>query len=654
MKQLFLIALISMCSVNLMLSQSVGIGTSTPHTSAQMDITSTSKGFLLPRMTAAQRIAIVTPAIGLEVYQTDGTKGFYYFDGTVWTLLGPGSSSGWSMTGNTAIDPSVNYIGTTDVQPLIGKANGEQVFRFTPNNNNMILGYQASHSNYEGGTYNHIVGYRAGYNNAGAFSHFDGLQAGYNNYGNFNQFIGYNAGYSNTSGAGNFFNGFAAGYSNTTGSNNLVIGYQAGYKNVTNNENHIIGYQAGFNNTGQLNHFVGFQAGYANTTGHLNFFEGYKAGTSNTTGNNNYFSGYGAGYSNNQSENHFCGLNAGFNNTTGFRNQFIGCQSGSFNISGNANVFSGFQSGYSNTIGNNNTFTGYQSGYGHSSGDNNVFTGYQSGYNDGVGSYNTFTGYQSGSSHTSGDQNVFYGFRSGYNNQTGVGNVFLGSQAGFNETGSNRLYISNSNITYPLIYGEFDNQLLKVNGSAEIKKASNTSSPVLELTENYNFYSTLRFKKTNAPNFSWDLAAYIDPVYQYSAELRFFCNGQSAMVLAGDGDLWVYGDLYELSDSTLKTNIKPLQNALSGIQKINGVTYDWKNKNEKDNKNQIGFLAQDVEQVFPQLVNTDKQGEKTVSYTHMVPVLLEAIKEQQTEIDSLKTKMDQMEKMIQELYRAKD
>lgn len=68
-------------------SQSVGIGTVNPNTSAQLDISSTNKGFLLPRMTAAQRNAINTPAKGLLVYQTDGSAGFWYYNGSVWVQL---------------------------------------------------------------------------------------------------------------------------------------------------------------------------------------------------------------------------------------------------------------------------------------------------------------------------------------------------------------------------------------------------------------------------------------------------------------------------------------------------------------------------------------------------------------------------------------
>ena len=67
---------------------SLGVGISPPNASALLDLTSTTKGFLPPRMTQAQRAAIVTPSVGLMVYQTDGSAGLYQFDGGVWSLFG--------------------------------------------------------------------------------------------------------------------------------------------------------------------------------------------------------------------------------------------------------------------------------------------------------------------------------------------------------------------------------------------------------------------------------------------------------------------------------------------------------------------------------------------------------------------------------------
>src|SRR5678815_2471800 len=104
MNRLLIIILPLLLGFSILSAQGVGIGTTIPDASALLDLTSTTKGVLLPRMTAAQRTAIVAPATGLQVYQTDGTKGFYYFDGATWTFMGGGGNSGWSMTGNAGIN----------------------------------------------------------------------------------------------------------------------------------------------------------------------------------------------------------------------------------------------------------------------------------------------------------------------------------------------------------------------------------------------------------------------------------------------------------------------------------------------------------------------------------------------------------------------
>lgn len=85
--------LIVFFSINASNSQ-VGIGTNTPAPSAQLDISSTERGLLMPRMTMAQRNLIASPATGLTIYQTDNTAGFYFFDGSNWLTLGAAGVDG--------------------------------------------------------------------------------------------------------------------------------------------------------------------------------------------------------------------------------------------------------------------------------------------------------------------------------------------------------------------------------------------------------------------------------------------------------------------------------------------------------------------------------------------------------------------------------
>jgi hypothetical protein len=121
-----------------------GIGTSTPHASAKLDVSSTDKGFLPPRMTVLQRGAIPTPAAGLMVYQTDGTAGLYYYNGTAWIYIinsltnvlqvanggtGTNTSTGTGSvvlnTNSTLISPNISSDGAV----FLGSSSGSTTFK---------------------------------------------------------------------------------------------------------------------------------------------------------------------------------------------------------------------------------------------------------------------------------------------------------------------------------------------------------------------------------------------------------------------------------------------------------------------------------------------------------------------------------------------
>jgi len=120
------------------------------------------------------------------------------------------------------------------------------------------------------------------------------------------------------------------------------------------------------------------------------------------------------------------------------------------------NIYVGEGAGNANDAdGADNTFVGYNAGYTNSSADNNTFLGAGAGY-----------------SCTTGGTNTAVGFEAGYLNSTGTGNVFLGYQAGYNETGSNKLYIDNTNTTTPLIYGDFSTDEITINGSMVVNEQS--------------------------------------------------------------------------------------------------------------------------------------------------------------------------------------
>ena len=115
----------------------------------------------------------------------------------------------------------------------------------------------------------------------------------------------------------------------------------------------------------------------------------------------------------------------------------------------------------------------------------------------------------------------------------------------------------------------------------------------------------------------------------------------------GDGDATLAGMLTENSDIRLKINIRKISNALSTIGQINGYTYNWKSDNT-NTKTQVGVIAQEVLEVIPGIVKENDEGVLSVSYTSLVPVLIEGMKEQQEIINSLVSRIEQLEKTMKE------
>jgi len=120
---------------------SAGIGTPSPNTSSALEIKSTTQGLLIPRMKKTSRDGIVTPAVGLLIYQTDNTAGFYYYTDKGWIAITP-KANWWSLTGNAGTNPATNFIGTKDAQPMIFKVNNQKAGYLDYNSNNTGFGVQ--------------------------------------------------------------------------------------------------------------------------------------------------------------------------------------------------------------------------------------------------------------------------------------------------------------------------------------------------------------------------------------------------------------------------------------------------------------------------------------------------------------------------------
>lgn len=111
------------------------------------------------------------------------------------------------------------------------------------------------------------------------------------------------------------------------------------------------------------------------------------------------------------------------------------------------------------------------------------------------------------------------------------------------------------------------------------------------------------------------------------------------------------------SDIRLKKNIEPLQNALQNVLKMRGVSFDWRQdiarKKNLSTKHEIGVIAQEIKEIYPEVVTTDPDGYLAVGYSTLVPVLIEAIKEQQLLIETLKSQTADLHKKLDELSTLK-
>lgn len=201
----------------------------------------------------------------------------------------------------------------------------------------------------------------------------------------------------------------------------------------------------------------------------------------------------------------FLGIDAGAaDDSTDNRNVGIGYNSLKDNTTGNFNVANGFFSLQNNTTANENTAVGYMSLNSNVSGDlntaigsralfsttagANTALGYRALFSNTSGSRNVANGVESLRNHSLGSDNVAIGYRAGYNNVSGYQNVFIGSSAGFNETANNRLYIesTNADADNALIYGEFDNNILRANAELQIGNPTGTgyAFPMIDGTAN--------------------------------------------------------------------------------------------------------------------------------------------------------------------------
>jgi hypothetical protein len=139
----------------------------------------------------------------------------------------------------------------------------------------------------------------------------------------------------------------------------------------------------------------------------------------------------------------------------------------------------------------------------------------------------------------------------------------------------------------------------------------------------------------SAPGTDWKIGKNISTptVATYNFEIVDSSNNLRMQINNGTGNVTFSNDVIAYSDIRLKKNIRDIDNALERLMKTRGVLYD---RVDTDEVNTFGFIAQELEEVFPELVTTNQNGIKGVKYQNAVAVLFEALKEQQEQINDLK------------------
>ncbi len=432
--------------------------------SAVLDVYSTSKGMLIPRMTTEQREGVANPAQGLLVFDVD-TESFFFHNGSNWSDLSNGGSDAWIRNGSTnSVYLSQNSdkvgIGTSSPEALFEVRNsaGDPVFAVYPEGVRMYVKEGEVENDKSGFVVSGqgvasanemfrltsdsariyfdepVKGSRGGFavGNTGAIKGEDN-----------NVFEVYSEGvrmYVNEGEVGGENSGFVVSGQGTLSSKEML--------RITRDSARIYvdeqakGSRGGFavGNTGAIkgvvenimyieeeNFFIGKKSGASISTGIQNSFLGFETGKNNTTGSNNFFAGFMAGSANEDGSNNiFFGNNAGISNISGVDNIIIGNEAGVNSVYANSNLIIGRYAGYKVTNGFN------------------TFIGTESGANSENVRYNTFVGRRSGMNNISGEQNTYMGFQAGAEGTIGVENTYIGTSAGRQANGSYNVYIGSA------------------------------------------------------------------------------------------------------------------------------------------------------------------------------------------------------------------
>lgn len=332
-----------------------------------------------------------------------------------------------------------------------------------------------------------------------------------------------------------------------------------------------------------MNTALGISSLTANTTGIDNTATGQVALYSNTTGNYNTANGMQALYS----------------NTTGTHNTASGVNALYSNITGNYNTASGMNALFSNTTGRQNTASGYQALYSNTTGNYNIANGDNALY-----------------SNTAGGANTANGSAALYANTTGISNIAIGAIAlGGNKTGNYNTAIG-VNVGSNIIAGS---ENIYIGDSAGVDAGDESG--------------TIRIGNPIVAN----TATYISGISGKTAA------GGVAVLIGADGHLGTV-----VSSKRFKEDIKDMGEASSDLMKLRPVTFMYKPEIATGERTlQYGLIAEEVAEVYPDLVQYSATGEANTVYYHLVnAMLLNEVQKQNKQIADLQERLSKIEALI--------